>query len=157
DDVAKLPPVDLKSEGLEPVVSGKIPVYFSAHRSDDILTGMRLAEEFRVKPVLSLATEGYLVADAIAAAKGPVVGHPTMQGIGASMETFNSFLGNASALADRQVPVTICTSFEGYVPKTRVLRFEAGIAAVNGLGFDRALRAVTVDAAKLLGIDDRFG
>jgi imidazolonepropionase-like amidohydrolase len=157
DDVAKLPTVDLKAEGLEPALAGKIPVYFSAHRADDILTGLRLADEFHVKPVVSLATEGYLVAEPIAAAKVPVVVHPTMQRIGSSMETFNSFLGNAAALADRQVPVTICTSFEGYVPKTRVLRFEAGVAAVNGLGFDRALRAVTLDAAKLLGIDDRFG
>jgi imidazolonepropionase-like amidohydrolase len=43
------------------------------------------------------------------------------------------------------------------VPKTRVLRHEAAMAMVNGLGFDRALAAVTLDAAKLLGIDDRFG
>jgi len=157
DDAVKLPPVDLKAEGLEPALAGKVPVYFSAHRADDILTGLRLADEFHVKPVLALATEGYLIADEIAAAKVPVVVHPTMQRIGSSMETLNSFLGNAAALADRKVPVTICTSFEGYVPKTRVLRYEAGVAAVNGLGFDRALRAVTLDAAKLLGIDDRFG
>src|SRR5207302_1596369 len=49
------------------------------------------------------------------------------------------------------------TGYEGYVPKTRVLRHEAAMAAVNGLGRERALRAITIDAAKLLGIDDRFG
>jgi imidazolonepropionase-like amidohydrolase len=43
------------------------------------------------------------------------------------------------------------------VPKTRVLRHEAGVAMANGLGFDRALRAITLDAARLLGIEDRFG
>src|SRR5204863_8004792 len=69
----------------------------------------------------------------------------------------NTLTGNAAALAGRQVPVTIGTGFEGYVPKTRVLRYEAGMAAVNGLGRERALRAVTLEAAKLLGIDDRFG
>ena len=43
------------------------------------------------------------------------------------------------------------------MPKQRVLRYEAAMAAVNGLGFDRALKAITLEAAKLLGIDDRFG
>jgi imidazolonepropionase-like amidohydrolase len=75
----------------------------------------------------------------------------------ATMETFNSLLGNAAALADRKIPVTLCTAFEGYVPRTRVLRLEAAMAMVNGLGFDRALSAITLDAAKLLGIEDRFG
>ena len=52
---------------------------------------------------------------------------------------------------------SIGTGFEGYVPKTRVLRFEAAIAAVNGLGHDRALAAVTIDAAKILGIEKTHG
>ena len=107
--------------------------------------------------MLDLATEGYLMADEIAEAKVPVVVHPTMQRAGGSMETLNSHLGNAAVLADRKIPVAIGTGFEGYVPKTRVLRYEAAMAVVNGLGHDRALRAITLDAAKLLGIDDRFG
>jgi imidazolonepropionase-like amidohydrolase len=153
----KKPPRNVKLDALEPFVQGKLPVYFSAHRADDLLTGLRLAEEFQLKPVLDLATEAYLVADRIADAKVPVVVHPTMQRAGSSMETLNTHTGNAAALADRRVPVTISTGFEGYVPKTRVLRYEAAMAAVNGLGRERALRAVTLDAAKLLGIDDRFG
>jgi imidazolonepropionase-like amidohydrolase len=80
-----------------------------------------------------------------------------MQRVGSSMETLNSHVGNAATLADRRIPLAIGTGFEGYVPKTRVLRYEAAMAAVNGLGHERALRAVTLDAAKLLGIDDRFG
>ena len=73
------------------------------------------------------------------------------------METFNSHLCNAAVLADHKIPLAIGTGFEGYVPKTRVLRHEAAMAMVNGLGFDRALAAITLDAAKILGIDDRFG
>src|SRR5438093_5467401 len=73
------------------------------------------------------------------------------------METFHSHLGNAAVLADRKVPLAIGTGFESYVPKTRVVRFEAAMAMVNGLGFDRALSAITLDAARILGIDDRFG
>ena len=153
----KRPPLNPKYEALGPVLAGKVPVVFGAHRADDIATALRLAEEFKLKPVLSLATEGYLMADAIAESKAPVVVHPTMQRAGASIETMNSFTGNAAALADRKVPVVIGTAFEGYVPKTRVLRAEAAMAAARGLGHERALRAVTIDAAKLLDIADRFG
>ena len=80
-----------------------------------------------------------------------------MQRIASSMETVNSYLGNAASLADRGVFVTLGTGFESYVPKSRVLRYEMAMAAVNGLGRDRALRAATLDAAKLLQIDDKVG
>jgi imidazolonepropionase-like amidohydrolase len=155
-DEEKRPPANLKLEALELALSRKVPVIFSAHRADDIATALRLAREFNVKGILSLATEGYLIPETISRAGVPVVAHPTMQRV-ASMETYNSHLGNAAALADRKVRVTIGTAFEGYVPKTRVLRHEAAIAMVNGLGFDRALRAITLDAARMLAIDDRFG
>jgi imidazolonepropionase-like amidohydrolase len=85
-----------------------------------------------------------------------VLVHPTMQRP-SSLETVNGHLGNAALLAKRKVPLAISTAFEGYVPKTRVLRYAAAIAAVNGLGFDRALRSITVDAAKILGIDAQYG
>ncbi len=49
------------------------------------------------------------------------------------------------------------SGYEGYVPKTRVVLFEAGVAAANGLGKENALKMLTIDAAKLLDIDDRVG
>jgi imidazolonepropionase-like amidohydrolase len=153
---AKRPPSNLKLEALELALSGKVPVFFSAHRADDIATALRLAREFKLRAVLSLATEAYLIPDAIARAGVPVVVHPTMQRV-ASMETFNGHLCNAAVLAERKIGVCIGTAFEGYVPKTRVLRHEAAVAMVNGLGFDRALRAITLDAARLLKIHDRYG
>ncbi|QVL31399.1 amidohydrolase family protein [Telmatocola sphagniphila] len=156
-DEDKRPPRDLKMEGLEPVLKGEIPVYFSAQRADDIGTALRIAEEFKLKPVINLAAEAYLMTDRLASAKVPVVVHPTMQRAGGSMETLNSHLSNAAVLADKNIPITICTAFEGYVPKTRVLRVEMALAMTNGLGADRALKAVTIDAAKLLGIDKEFG
>ncbi len=155
-DDDKIPPPNLKLEALEPALRRTIPVIFSAHRADDLMTALRLATEFKLRPLLSLAGEGYLVADAIAAAKVPVIVHPTMQRP-STLETFNSSLGNAAALADKNIPITIGTAFEGYVPKMRVLRHEAAMALVNGLGFDRALKSITLDAAQLLGIDDRYG
>ena len=147
---------DLKQEALGQVLEQKIAAMFCAHRGDDLLTALRLADEFKLKAQIALAADGYLVAEQIKAAGVPVIVHPTMQRIG-ELEAYNSFLGNAAALADRDVRVAIGTGVEGYVPKTRVIRHEAAIAMVHGLGFEGALRAVTLDAARILGIDDRFG
>ena len=137
-------------------LDGKVPVVFSAHRVDDLDTALRLAKEFKLQAQLDLAAEAYLMADRIAEAKVPVIVHPTMQRP-AEMETFNAHLCNAAVLADHKIPLAVGTGFESYVPKTRVVRHEAGMAMVNGLGFERALSAITLDAAKILGIDDRFG
>jgi hypothetical protein len=116
-----------------------------------------LTKEFELRPMINLATEGYRVADALAEAKVPVIAHPTMQRAGGSMETLNSFVGNAAVLAEKKIPLALGTGYESYVPKTRVVRLRAAMAAVHGLGHERALRAITLDAAKLLGIEDRFG
>jgi imidazolonepropionase-like amidohydrolase len=152
----KKPAPNAKLEALGLALERKVPVIFSAHRADDLSTALRLAKEFDLKARLDLATEGYLMADAIAEAHVPVVVHPTMQRPG-SPETLQSHLCNAAVLAGKKVPLAIGTGFEGYVPKSRSLRHEAAIAMAHGLGHDRALAAVTLDAAKLLGIDDRFG
>jgi len=87
----------------------------------------------------------------------PVIVHPTMQRPGGSMETLNTILANAAALKAKGVPVVLCSGFEGYVPKIRNLRAEAAMAAANGLGHAGALSAVTLDAARLLGIDKDYG
>jgi imidazolonepropionase-like amidohydrolase len=155
-DANKEPARNAKLEALGLGLEGTVPVIFAAHRADDIQTALRLAKEFKLKSRVDLATEGYLMADALAEAKVPVVVHPTMQRA-ATMETYNSSLCNAMALADKKVPLAIGTGFEGYVPKTRVVRQEAAMAMVNGLGRDRALSAITLDAAKILGIDDTRG
>ena len=153
----KRPPPNPKLEALGLALDGKVPVIFAAHRADDLSTALRLAKEFKLRPRLDLATEGYLMADRLAEAKVPVVVHPTMQRPGATMETYHSHLGNAAVLADHKIPLAIGTGFEGYVPKTRVLRHEAAMAMVNGLGYDRALQAITLDAASILGIDGQRG
>jgi imidazolonepropionase-like amidohydrolase len=153
----KRPAPNPKLDALALALEGKVPVIFAAHRADDMATGLRLAREFGLKARLDLATEGYLMADLLREANVPVVVHPTMQRAASSLETYHSQLCNAAVLAGHGVPLAIGTGFEGYVPKTRVLRWEAAMAMVYGLGRERALRAVTLDAAKLLGIDDRFG
>ena len=63
----------------------------------------------------------------------------------------------ASALQKAGVLFAIQSGYEGYVPKTRVVLFEAAIAAANGLTFDQALASITINAAKILGVDSRVG
>lgn len=151
------PPVDPKSEALALALAGKLPVVFAAHRADDLLTALRLRREFNLDARLQLATEAYLIADELARAKVPVFLHPPMQRAGGSMETLHSQLSTARVLAEHQVPFALSTGYEGYVPKTRVLRHEAAIAAVNGLGHERALAAITLHAARLLDVADTRG
>src|SRR5262249_61398712 len=133
-----------KLDALGLALDRKVPVIFNAHRADDLGTALRLAKELNLDARVDLATEGYLVADELAKAKLPVVVHPTMQRAG-NLETNNTFLGNAAALSHAKVPLAIGSGFEAYVPKTRVLRYEAGVAMVNGLDREQALAAVTID------------
>ncbi|HEV3007014.1 MAG TPA: amidohydrolase family protein [Pirellulales bacterium] len=155
-DEASQPDRNLKHEALGQLLEQKLPAMFCAQRADDIVTALRLVDEFKLKGRLALSAEAYLMTDRLAEAKLPVIVHPTMQRV-AEMETYHSFLGNAAALADRGILVAVGSGFENYVPKTRVVRYEAAMAMVHGLGFDRALRAITLDAARILEIDDRFG
>lgn len=153
----ELPDRSLKKESLLLALNKNVQTLFAAQQADDILTGLRLAEEFQLDAAIALAAEAYLVREQLVKAKVPVFLHPTMQRAGGSLETYHSHLGTASALADAQIPLAITSGAEGYVPKTRVARFEAAIAAVHGLGFEKALAAVSLDAAKVLRIADRYG
>ena len=155
-DDASQPDRNLKHEALGQLLEQQLPAMFCAQRADDIVTALRLIDEFKLKGRLALSAEAYLLADKLAEAKLPVIVHPTMQRV-AELETYHSFLGNAAALADRGLLVAVASGVENYVPKTRVVRHEAAMAMVHGLGFDRALRAITLDAARILEIDDRFG
>ncbi|CAN5476782.1 hypothetical protein BH11PLA2_BH11PLA2_30000 [soil metagenome] len=150
-------PSNPKLEALLPALDGKVPVYFAAHRADDIQTALRISDEFKLKPVLVLATDAFLMVDEIVARKVPVIVHATTQRPGGTMETRNTLLGNAAFLQSKGVPITLGTFYESYVPKQRNLRHEAAMAAANGLGQDNAIKAITLDAAKLLGIDKDYG
>ncbi len=145
------PPRDLSSEALGQVLSGEISLLVTANTVAEMASALRLQEEFGFDLVLDSAAEAYLLIDEIREAGVPVLLHPTMSRVrNGSWET-------AAALADAGIPFAIQTGFEGYVPKTRVLLWEAAIAAANGLGLERALEAVTLSPARILGIDDRVG
>jgi imidazolonepropionase-like amidohydrolase len=95
------------------------------------------------------------VIDEIKAAGVPVILHPTMaRPFG---EEQNLSMETASLLRKAGIRVALQSGYEGYVPKTRVVLLEAAMAAANGLSFDDALATITIDAAKILGINDRVG
>jgi imidazolonepropionase-like amidohydrolase len=151
-----IPDRNLKHEALGLVLDRKIPAMFSAQRADDLETALRIAEEFQLKAILDLGAEAYLIRDRLAAAKVPVLVHPTMQRIG-TPETMHTSTRNATLLAEKQIPIAITSAFESYVPKTRVPLFEAAMASVYGLGVERAIHAVTLGPAQILEIDQDFG
>jgi len=151
----KRPARDLGLEVLVQALAGELPVLVTVHRVRDIQNALRLAEEFKLKLVLDGAAEGYLIAGDIAAAGVPVILHPTMAR--ARGETENLTLEAAARLRRAGVAIAFQSGFEGYVPKTRVVLFEAAIAAANGLSFEEALAGITSDAARILGIQDRVG
>ena len=146
---------DLKLEALAKVLGGEMPALVTAHRVPEILAALRLAEEFKLKLVLDGAAESYLVTDEIKRAGVPVILHPTMVRPGG--ETESATLETARKLRDAGITVALQSGFEGYVPKTRVVLFEAAMAAANGLSMEDALRTVTIDAARVIGADRRVG
>jgi imidazolonepropionase-like amidohydrolase len=150
------PARDLAKEALGLALERKIPVLATARREDDIATALRLAEEFDFELQLADAVEAYLQAERLARAGVPVHVGPVMERMG-SLETMNLTLENAALLERSGVPITFQSGFEAYVPRTHVVLFEAAVAAAYGLGFERALEALTLDAARRLGIDERLG
>ena len=146
---------DLRIESLLPVVSGERPMLVTVHKGNDILSAIRLGKEFGAKLVLDGVADAHLVLDEIKASGYPVIIHPSMaRSFG---ETENLSMETASKLRAKGIPFALQSGFEGYVPRTRVVLWEAGVAAANGLKFEEALSSVTIDAARLLGIEKRVG
>lgn len=149
------PPRDLELEVLAEVLERRRPLLVTAWREQDILSALRLADEFGFRLVLDGAAEAYLVSDQIKAAGVPVLLHPTMARQFGELE--NASFTTAAALHRAGIPFALQSGYEAYVPKTRVVLWEAAIAAANGLGFDAALASISLDAARILGIADRVG
>jgi len=149
------PSTDLRSAVMQRVLRREIPLLVTAHRAQDIMTALRIAKEFNIRIVLDGASEAFVVIDEIKASGFPVIIHPTMYRAGGETESLS--METASKLKAAGILVALQSGFEGYVPKTRVVLFEAGIAAANGLSMRDALATITIDAAKILGLDKRIG
>jgi imidazolonepropionase-like amidohydrolase len=154
-DVEKRPARDIHLEALARVLDGSQPLLITVHRHQDILAALRLAAEFKLKIVLDGVADAPLVLDDIKRSGFPVILHPTMYR--ANSETENLSQETAAKLRKAGIPFALQSGFESYVPKTRLVLFEAAVAAANGLSQSEALATITIDAAKILGIEKRTG
>jgi len=149
------PPTDLRAEMMQKIVRREFPLLVTAHRAQDIMTTLRIAKEFNIKIVLDGASEAHSIINEIKASGFPVIVHPTMFRAGG--ENQNLSMETASKLKAAGILFALQSGFEGYVPKTRVVLFEAGVAAANGLSMRDALATITIDAARILGLEKRIG
>ena len=154
-DESKRPEKDLKMETLSKLLKGEIKALITVNTSKDIMSAIRLAKEFNFKLVLNGAAEAYRLIPQIKEAKAEIILHATMARNGGDMA--NMTQESAAILTEAGIPVSIEGGYEAYVPKTRIVLFEAGQAMVHGLSFDDALKTITLNPAKLLGIDGRVG
>ncbi len=146
---------NLRLEPLVDVLAGKKALLITADRAQDIASAIRLAEEFKIRIWLDSAAESHLMIPQIKAAGISVLLHPSMAR--ASGEKENQSFQAASKLHAAGIPFAIQGGFEAYVPKVRVVLFEAAIAAAHGLNYDAAIESITISPARILGIQDRVG
>jgi imidazolonepropionase-like amidohydrolase len=151
----KRPDRDLKMEMLTKAINNEIPLLITVQKYTEIMSALRLAKEFEIRIVLDGAAEAYLVLDEIKTAGVSVILHPSM--VRTAGETQNASLETAAQLKSAGIPFALQSGYESYVPKTRVVLFEAAIAAANGLSFSDALAAITIESARILGIAQRVG
>jgi len=155
DDELDAPNRDLHLETMVQVLDGDLALMVTAHRSRDIVNALRLAAEFELRLWLDGAAEAHQVLPLIKQADVPVLLHPTM--MRAFAETENGSMETAATLQAAGIPFAIQSGYESYVPKVRVILLEAAVAAAHGLGFDGALAAITIEPARILGIEERVG
>ncbi len=147
--------VDLGLQTMAKVLAKEAPLLVTAHRAHDLAAALRVAEEFGVEVVLDGAAEAYLMLPRIKEAGCWVLPHPAMSRTRGDLE--NGTMELAKLLAEAEVPFAIQSGYESYVPKTRIVLWEAGVSVMHGLAHQQALRALTIDAAKLCGVVDRVG
>jgi imidazolonepropionase-like amidohydrolase len=150
----KQPDRDLKMEALASVLRREIPWRQHSHRADDIATAMRIADEFGYELVIDHGTEAHLLADIIAAAKIPVVIGPLFT-TRSKVELRNRSLANPGRLAAAGVTIAITTDHP--VVPINFLIHQATLAVKEGLDPVTALRAVTINPARIAGVADRLG
>ena len=155
EDPDHRPPEDLKMEAMADVLNGELTALITAQRSNDIMSALRLQEEFGFDMILDGAAEAYLLLDEIKKAGVPVIIHPTL--VRTYGDTKNASFTTASKLAEAGIPFAFQSGFESYVPKTRIVLYEAAIATGYGLDREKALHALTKAPAEILGISNRVG
>ena len=147
------PSANLRYEALVPVIQGQIPLVVTAERMDDILTALRIGEEFGLRMILSGGADAWKVKDRLARAKIPVLLRP---GAAAhlSLETRGAIFGSAAVLRQARIKIAFQTGGTGNLGG---LVDQARMAVAHGLPQEEALRALTISPAEIFGAADELG
>ncbi|WP_082234842.1 amidohydrolase [Halobacillus massiliensis] len=147
-------PDNLRVQPLLMALKREIPVRIHAHRADDIVTALRLADEFNLDLRIEHCTEGHLIADELAGRNLQVSVGPTFTRM-SKIELRNKTWQTYKVLHEHGVKVSIMTDHP-YTP-IQYLNLCAALAAREGLPVEDALRGITINPAKNLGIEERVG
>ena len=153
-DAGKEPKFDMKLEAMLPVMRGEIPLKAHAHRTDDILTAIRIAKEFGVKLTMDHCTEGHMIADKLAAYDYPALVGPSF-GSKSKPELSNKTFETPAILHKAGVSISIIT--DAHVVPIENLPMCAGLAVDAGLPMEEGWKAITINPARVIGIADRVG
>jgi len=153
-DPAKLPDRDLEMEGLVDVLDGRVIVHHHAHRADDLLTVLRLRDEFGFKVVLHHASEAWKVADALAKA-GAACSVIVVDAPGGKIEAMDMSLATGAVLEKAGVPCAFHT--DDPVTDSRLFLRTAALGVRAGMSRGKALEALTLAGARMLDLHARIG
>ena len=153
-DAAKMPKYDMKMEALLPVLEKKIPLKAHAHQANDFFTALRIAHEFGVNITLEHVTEGHLVPEELAEEHVPLAIGPSLTHA-SKFELQNKSWETPGVLANAGCDVSIIT--DSTVIPQQYLPLCAGMAVKAGMDPFDALKAITINPAKHIGIADRVG
>lgn len=137
-----------------PVFEGRIPLKAHVHRADDILTAIRIAKLYGLSLTLDHCTEGHLIADKIREAGFPAIIGP---GLASRNKTELQYMDFKTAGVLHRVGVTVAITTDHPVTLIQSLPLCAALAAKSGLGHDEALRAITINPARICRVDSRVG
>jgi len=153
-DPDKLPERDLGLEHINLVLEKKMPLRAHAHRADDIMTAIRIAQEFNIDLILDHCTDGHKIADIIKTYGYPAAVGPSLINR-SKVELKDKTFETPGVLARAGIKVAIITDHS--VTPIEYLPLCAALAVRNGMDEEDALRSITIWAAEILGVDDRIG
>lgn len=145
---------DFKQEAWLPVLNKEIPLKAHAHRSDDILTAIRIGKEFNLHMTLDHCSEGHFIPEYVAASSYPAIIGPTLtrrSKIEVQNKTFKT-----PGIVHKAGTLVALTTDHPVIP-VQYLSKCAGLAAKEGLGIEEGLKAITINAATICGVSDRVG
>ncbi len=140
-------------EALQPVLSGERPIVARIHRARDIEVAVTLADEFGLELIVAGGSEAWMVADHLAASRVPVILNP-FDNLPSSFDKLGSTLENAARLHKAGVVIAFSTD---ETHNARNMKQLAGNAVANGLAYEAALAAITINPARIYGLASNVG